>query len=222
MMDDDVTKGLAEDIALIKEAVRANSGFLRRILAAGAMRSVAAVIGSVSIVLALLWEGVVRHYGGLTAAPPWVRVALIGVTALTLAAVGVQKAVTFTRAAKRVDRRYTFFRFADELMDHPVFLSQGLVLLMAVLLVVAGARAGDGAWVFAAIAGGIGTVFALYAAAFLLQTYLVVTLWLYAAAAVALFAPAVPVFVLVAGGFGMGFLVFAWACRPERVQGPDH
>ncbi len=210
--ENETVRGLARDIAVIKDAVRRNSGLLRHILAAGAMRGVAFAIAALCVILPLLWEATARFYGSLSAAPAPARAALWALTAAAVAAIGVWKAVAFTRSARRVDSRYTYASFVNELTDHPVFACQGAVLVTTAVVLVSALQAGSPAFAFAAVAGGIGTVFALYAIAFLLREYLVTSFWLYLVTVVATLAPGIPVAFLVVGGFGAGFLLMGLMC----------
>ena len=211
-------EGLTKDISVIKSAIRANSGFLRHILAAPAMGGVGIAIGLLAIILPLAWEIAGRRYGTIGAAPSGIIIVLIGVTALAVIAVGIWKNAALKRAARNVDSRYTLLTLFDELAEHPAVHAQGAVVLLATVLAVVAGRAGAGNLVLAAIAGGIGTTFMLYAVAFLLREYMLAALWLYAVTIAAVLLPAVSALVLTAVGVGPGFIIFGVLCNRAKRE----
>ena len=216
--DENRLEGLTKDISVIKSAIRANSGFLRHILAAPVMGGVGIAIGLLAIVLPLAWEIAGRRYGTIGAAPPGVIIILISVTVLAVIAVGIWKNAALRRAARNVDSRYTLLTLFDELAEHPAVHAQGAVVLLATVLAVVAGRAGAGNLVLAAIAGGIGTTFMLYTVAFLLKEYMLAALWLYAVTVAAVLLPAVSALVLTAAGIGPGFIIFGVLCNRAKRE----
>lgn len=72
--EEDRVRKLEADIAVIKDAIRANNGFIRRVLAAPVLGGFFLAVGVGFVMLPLSWEYVLQRYAPLSAVPPgWGR-----------------------------------------------------------------------------------------------------------------------------------------------------
>ncbi|MFW6363821.1 MAG: hypothetical protein ACOC0D_08265 [Spirochaeta sp.] len=208
---DDVRR-LEADIAVIKDAIRANNGFIRRILAAPVLGWFFAAFGMACAVVMLVWEFALRQFDGTAGMPTWGMVLLGGATVAVFAVLAIWKIAALNRGARAVDHRYSWYDVLLDLMGHPVLLYQPLVMAGTVFAAVMAVRSGSGYLVPAAVAAGLAIVFMLYAVAFLLNEYSFIIVWLSLFAAAVLLLPTVPPLIMSAIGFGGGFLLFGVFC----------
>lgn len=206
-------KRLEADITIIKDSVRANSGFIRYVIAAPALGRFMVSFGIACFVVPLMWYFMVVRYGSLGTIPPAITIVLSGVSVGTLVILGLWKVAAISRAARTLDPRYSWNGVVSDLSGHPVLYFQSLVTFLMVFVSVVAVRSASVYLVPAVVAGGIGTVFMLYAIAFLLQEYIPITIWLYLVAAVTILLPGVSPLLTFAVGFGVGFTLFGLYCN---------
>lgn len=204
---DDVRR-LEADIAVIKDAIHANNGFIRRMLAAPVLGWFFIGFGVACAAVTLVWEYVLRQYGGAAAMPTAVMAALVAGTAAVFAGLAVWKTVAFSRGVRVVDSRYSWYDVVGDLTAHPVLHYQLLIMAGTAVAVVMAVRAGSGYLVPAALSAGMAMVLMLYAVAFLLNEYSFIIVWLSLFAAAVLILPAIPPLIMAACGFGGGFLLY--------------
>ncbi|POR00261.1 hypothetical protein AU468_09805 [Alkalispirochaeta sphaeroplastigenens] len=204
---------LEADIAVIKEAIRANNGFIRHVLAAQALGRFMLAFGVGCIFVSLAWYIALERYGALNAVPLVTTVVLAGFSVAVLVVLGLWKTASITRAARNLDSRYSWHEVVGDLTGHPILFSQGLVVVTTVFVSVIAGRSGNVYLVPAAVAAGFATVFLLYAVAFLLTEYIPITIWLYLVAMITILLPGVSPMLIVAGGFGAGFVVYGLYCN---------
>lgn len=205
-------KRLEADIAVIKDAIRSNNGFVRRIIAAPVLGRFFVALGIACIVVPLAWEFALVRYGSLRVMPYPVTGLLVAGSAAVAVILAVWKTRAISRAARGIDARYTWWEVVRELSEHPVLIQQFLVVALTVFLSVVAGTTGNAHLVPAVIAGGIGVVFMLYSVAFLLTEYTFMTIWLFGYVALTVLVPDVSPLILTAIGYGGGFCVYGIYC----------
>ena len=209
-------KRLEEDIALIKEAIQANNGFIRKILAAPNLGWFYLALGLTSTGLSLLWWYFVDAYGSFTVLPTSIKVILLLVVTIAFILLSWWKYKAFSGLAKAIDPRAFASNLVMQLIGHPVFFVQFMVLAgMVVFAIIAVSRGADHVAV-SVIAFGMALIYSHYLVAFLLNEYLPIIIWLVVVALVVVFLQTVPSLIMVAVGFGGGFIWYGVYCIMKK------
>lgn len=212
-MDKQAVNKLESDIAIIKDAIRANNGFIRQFLSGRALSGFFFAFGTVLAVLGIMWHSALSAAGSFQALSIGIRIVLITVTVVASAAVSAGKVIAIDRAARKIDQQYHWLDMVMKLSNHPISIAQGLVVIMSIFSAIMAGRFGASAMVIGSIAGGLAVVFLLYAVAFLLSEYLLISIGLFLVTAVALLIPTMSSLLLLAGGIGGVFIVCALVLR---------
>lgn len=206
----DEVRRLEADIAIIKDAIRGNNGFIRRMLAAPVLGWFFVAFGITCAGVLLGWEFAFRLYR--QAIPGGVLAGLILGSAALLVVLSVWKIRVLSRGAQAIDSRYSWFIVFQDLMNHPVIIYQFLVMVVTVCTGVIAVRSGNSYLLPAAIAVGMAVVLMLYAVSFMLNEYALIILWLFLYALAVLLLPDAPSLVMAAVGFGGGFMLYGVYC----------
>lgn len=208
---------LESDIAIIKEAIRANNGFIRQFLSGKNLSGFFIVFGAVTAALGIMWHLALSIHGSFGAMSVGLKIALIVITTAASAALAVLKTVSIARAARKIDRNYSWYGMFQKLSDHPLSIAQGLVVLMSICCAIFAGRQGESAIVVGIITGGFAVVFLLYAVAFLLTEYLPISIGLFLVTILAVAIPALAPLLLFAGGIGGVFIICGLMLRFSSI-----
>jgi hypothetical protein len=209
-------KRLEEDIALIKKAIQANNGFIRKILAAPTLGSFYLVMGLTCTVLSLLWWYFVDAYGSFALVPTSIRIILLLVVIIVFILLSWWKYKSFSNIARTIDSRAFASSLVMQLIGHPVFYMQFVVLAGMVSFAIIALSKGADQVAVSVIAFGMALIYSHYLVAFLLYEYVPMIIWLVGLAVVAVFLPAISPLFLVAIGFGGGFIWYGLYCIMKK------
>jgi hypothetical protein len=199
---------LEQDLAIIKDAIRANNGFIRQFLAAPKISSFFIAFGIAGVVLPLVWHFTLAFHGSFASLPALTSILLIVATAGVLVGLTVWKIKAISRAIHTVDPKASWASMVEELAKLPIFIAQGLLMLLTIAIAVIAGIQQTAHLIPAIAAGGIATVYLLYLVVFLLTEYMPITVWLYLFLVATLIAPHIPPLIMTAIGFGVGFILF--------------
>ena len=206
-MDKQTVHRLESDIAIIKEAMRANNGFIKQFLSGRALSGFFIAFGAVVAFLGIMWHGALSAVGSFSALYLGIKIVLIAVTVVASVAVSVGKIIAIARTARKIDQQFHWLDMVMKLSDHPISIAQGLVVLMSIFGAIIAGRFGASTMVIGIIAGGFAVVFLLYAVAFLLSEYLLISIGLFLVTSVALLWPTASPLLLLAVGIGGVFII---------------
>ncbi len=216
-MDQQEINRLESDIAVIKEAIRANNGFIRQFLAGSTLSGFFIAFGAVTAALGLMWHVALTAHGSFSTMPVGFRITLIMITIAASAALTAAKTISIARAARRIDRNFSWFGMFQKLSDHPLPIAQGLVVLMSICCAVISGRQGESTIVVGIVTGGFAVVFLLYAVAFLLTEYLPISIGLFLVTILAVVIPTLAPLLLLAGGMGGVFILCGLMLRFSSI-----
>ena len=216
-MDRQEMNRLESDIAIIKEAIRANNGFISQFLSGRTLSGFFIAFGAVTAALGIMWHLALTAHGSFGEMSVGLRIALIVITIAASAALVAAKIVSIDRAARKIDRNYSWFGMFQKLSDHPLSIAQGLVVLMSICCAVFAGRQGESTIVVGIITGGFAVVFLLYAVAFLLTEYLPISIGLFLVTILAVVIPTMTPLLLFAGGMGGVFIVCGLMLRLTSI-----
>ena len=203
-MDHQDMHKLESDIAIIKDAIRANNGFIRQFLSGKALGGFFIAFGAAMVAVVLMWHFMLAMYETLTAG---LTIVLIAITVAVAIAIVVGKLTSIGRVARKIDPHYSWVSMVMRLTDHPIIAAQGLVVLATIVCAITAGMRGAPTLTVGIVAAGFAVVFLLYATAFLLGEYLLVGIGLLGVAVLAVLMPTIPPLPLLAGGVGGVFIL---------------
>lgn len=202
---------LVRDLEYVKAAVKRNYPILREMMSPRSLRGYVMYVGTVVIVISLLFQFVIRAYGSLSTAPQVVRTLLLVFIAFIALSVTFMKWTTLNRSARRIDRRLSPWSVVREYymaqvihVDLPLLLAGGCVIVYLAL-------SGHGFYITGALAVTFGLVMNVLGAYTRLREYLFFGYWVLLTGALSMLVPAVSAGVWVSAVFGGGCYVFALA-----------
>ena len=216
-MDRQEMNRLESDIAIIKEAIRANNGFIRQFLAGSTLSGFFIAFGAVTAALGLVWHLALAAHGSFSTMPVGLRIALIVITIVASAALAAAKTISIARAARMIDQNFSWFGMFQKLSDHPLSIAQGLIVLMSICCAIFAGIQGESTIVVGIVTGGLAVVFLLYAVAFLLTEYLPISIGLFLVTILAVVIPTLAPLLLFSGGMGGVFIVCGLLLRFSSI-----